>query len=58
MGDYSKIVAKMEKVAATKDRAVPQTVVLTASEARDVLDHIRWLSREREELISQLPADD
>ena len=57
MGDYSKVVRQMQKVADTRDHPVPQTVVLTASDAHVVLEHIRWLGREREHLLDQLPGD-
>jgi hypothetical protein len=58
MGDYSKIVRKMQRVAETKGRPEPQTVTLTAEEAHVVLQHIRWLSDERESLLRDLPDDD
>ena len=57
MGDYSRVVRQMQKVADTRDHPVPQTVVLTASEAHVLLEHIRWLSREREHLLDQIPCD-
>jgi len=55
---YAKAMKKLEAQAGLADAKPESTVTLTAVEAKAVLDHVRWLSKERESLLLDQPDDD
>jgi hypothetical protein len=57
MGDYSKVVRRLEEAAATRDLPITKSVLVNAAEAHVLLSHIRWLSREMHEALSNYEDD-